>query len=174
MRRLALILVCVAAAGVGGATAGTEPGVVVTTDGQIGQFTIDQTTESQVRALAGKPLKLVPIRSLDGKRRVGRALYYRCGNGCRTVYVISTNTGRLADFWSQSPRFVTERGAHAGMSGKDAASLEHKRVGPGCGLDRYIHLRWDPEHVFVLTVVKGAVETMVYLGPHSANRRELC
>ena len=58
--------------------------MLVTVDGQIGQFTIDTTTESQVRALAGTPRRVVPIRSANGARRAGRALYYRCGKGVRT------------------------------------------------------------------------------------------
>jgi len=142
--------------------------------GKSGQFTIAATTEREVRALAGKPRKIVPIRSIDNRRRIGRALHYRCGKSCETVYVLSTNTGKLSDFWSQSPRFVTEHGSHAGMTGKDAAVLENKKVGPGCGLDRYIHLRWGADRVFVLTVTKGIVSGMTYLGPHSVLVNGLC
>ena len=91
------------------------------------------------------------------------------------MYVLSTSTGRAPPTsWSQSPRFVTLHGAHDGMSGKEAAALEGKHVGPGCGLNRYIHLRWNAETIFVLTVTKGVVSGMTYLGPHSVTPRGLC
>ena len=60
------------------------------------------------------------------------------------------------------------------MSGRAAADREGKRLVPGCGDGTYLHLRWDFRHRFVLTVWKGRVESMVYLGPHSVYYDGLC
>src|SRR5439155_5354998 len=85
-------------------------------DGRIGPLQIDVSTEAQIRAFAGRPFKVEMDFSGDGRRRTGRSLSYRCGRGCVTTYSVSRATGRLSDYWTQSPRFTTEHGSHVGMA----------------------------------------------------------
>ena len=54
-------------------------------DGRVGPFRIDVTTEAQIRAELGKPLK-VEKDYWPGKKGVyGRTLTYRCGPKCDDV-----------------------------------------------------------------------------------------
>jgi hypothetical protein len=150
------------------------PLTIVGGNGQIGSFRIDVTTEAQLRAVVGKPTK-VENRFFPPKRRlVGHTLYYSCGSGCLTAYSINNATGKLSDFWTRSPRFVTEQGSRPGMAASAAARREVRQFLPGCGDGLYLHLRWDGQHVFVLTASRGRVTGITYLGPHSAYYDGLC
>jgi len=53
------------------------------------------------------------------------------------------------------------------MSAKRAAHLEGRKLVPGCGFPRYLHLRWAQDRTFVLAIWKGRVDSIGYLGPHS-------
>jgi len=168
-RALALFAVAVTA-GCGSGSSSWE----VHPDGRIGPLKIDVSTEPQVRAFAGKPFKVEDLISPRKKGVVGHELYYGCGRSCVTTYSISDATGKLADYYVESPRFVTERGSRVGMRAARAAELEGGKVVPGCGEGRYIHLRWDEHHIFVLGVFAGKVSSIVYLGPHTLSYEGLC
>lgn len=157
------------------AAAGASPGSwVAHPDGRIGPFRIDATPEAQIRAVLGKPLK-VEKDFWPSKRGVyGRTLTYRCGPKCMTQYSINARTGKLSDFWSQSQRFITEGGTRPGMTAREARARERKRLLPGCGFQRYIHLRWDERHIFVLAIFHGKVDSIGYLGPHTVYYEGLC
>jgi hypothetical protein len=143
-------------------------------DGRIGPFRIDATSEAQIRSVLGKPLK-VENDYWPGKKGVyGHTLTYRCGPKCTTEYSINIRTGRLSDFWSQSQRFVTERGTRPGMPAREARAREGKPLVPGCGFPRYIHLRFDDGHVFVLAIFHRRVDSIGYLGPHTVYYDGLC
>ena len=173
MKSLAVIAVCAVVLTAASATAaGTF--AVVDTDGQIGSFRIDQTTEAQLRTVMGKPIKVENQFFPPKKRPVGHTLYYKCGPGCLTAYSINRATGKLSDFWTRDPHFVTKRGSHADMSVANATRREGRQFLPGCGDGLYLHLRWDDTHVFVLTAWHGRVTGITYLGPHSVYYDGLC
>ena len=172
MKRAALILA--SAAALAATDVGAATGPVVRVDGRVGPFRIDVTTEAQIRALAGKPDRVVNRFFPPSKTPVGRTLYYGCGAGCRTAYSINAATGRLSDFESSAPRFITERGSHVGMPAGKAARLEGRKLVPGCGNGLYLHLRWDQHHTFVVTTWRGKVEEIIYLGSHSVYYDGLC
>ena len=124
--------------------------------------------------MLGKPLD-VQTEYWPGKKGVyGRTLTYRCGHACTTQYSINARTGKLSDFWSQSQRFVTEHGTRPGMTAREAKAREGKQLVPGCGFPRYIHLRWDERHIFVLASFHGRVDSIGYLGPHTVYYEGLC
>jgi hypothetical protein len=102
-------LVCVAAHAVIAAGAATSP--IVRADGRIGSLRIDVTSEARLRAAAGKPDRVEKQFFPPRTTVIGRTLYYRCGRGCETAYSINDSTGKLSDYWSTSPRFVTARGS---------------------------------------------------------------
>ena len=157
------------------AVAGSSPGSwTAHPDGRIGPFRIDVTTEAQIRAELGRPLGVEPVYWPTQKAVYGRRLTYRCGPKCRTDYSINSRTGKLSDFWSQSHRFVTERGTRPGMTAREAKARERKTLLPGCGSARYIHLRWDQRHGFVLVISHRRVESIGYLGPHTISYEGLC
>jgi hypothetical protein len=155
------------------ALATTASSPVVRANGRIGPFRIDVTTERQLRASLGKPDRVLR-EVVPPQKTLGRHLYYRCGRGCRTVYSFSNATGKLSDFQTTSPGFVTAHGSRVGMRGAEAARREGTRLVPGCGSGLYLHLRWDAHHTFVLTVWHGKVDGIVYLGPHSIYYDGLC
>jgi hypothetical protein len=170
MKRSPAILAVAIVAGCGSQPSGLQ----VHADGRIGPLQIDVSTEAEVRSFAGKPSR-VQRDFWPGKKGVfGHTLEYRCGRTCRTSYSINNATGRLSDYWTQSPRFATERGTHVGMPAAKAARLEGRRLLPGCGFPRYIHLRWSHERTFVLAVWNGRVDSIGYLGPHSVYYDGLC
>jgi len=171
-KRTALVLSCVAAIAANAADGASGP--IVRADGRIGSFRIDVTTEAQLRALAGKPDRVENQFSPPRKAPVGRTLYYRCGRGCQTAYSINNSTGKLSDYWSTSPRFASERGSRVGMKAAQAVRREGERLVPGCGDGLYIHLRWDVRHQFVLTVLRGTVRSIAYLGPNSVYYDGFC
>jgi hypothetical protein len=146
----------------------------VHSDGRIGPLQIDVSTEAEIRSFAGKPFRVERDFWPGKKGQAGRTLEYRCGRTCRTSYSINNATGKLSDYWTQSPRFVTERGTHVGMSAAKAARLEGRKLVPGCGFPRYIQLRRGPERTFVLAVWRGRIDSMGYLGPHSVYYDGLC
>lgn len=166
-RAVALLAVAVTA----GCGSGSSSSSEVHPDGGIGPLKIDVSTEAQIRDFAGEPFKVQP-EVWPGIR--GRTLEYRCGRSCVTSYSINSKTGRLSDYRTQSPRFITESGSHVGMSAARAARLEGKRARPGCGFPRYIYLRTDDEHLFVLAIWKGRVDSIGYLGPHTVYYDGLC
>lgn len=170
-RRLASIIALVALAGGCGSGAGSW---TVRPDGRIGPLRLDVSTDSDVRDFAGKPFKLAKVYSESQKDSVGYELYYRCGKGCVTVYTIADATGKLSDFVTQSPRFVTQHGSHVGMPASRAAAAEHSKIVGACGEGRAIQLRWDEHHIFVLGVFAKKVSLIIYLGPHTTSYEGLC
>jgi hypothetical protein len=180
MTRIALFLACsiaVVASAVGVATAlgAASMRAVVGDDGRTGDLRIDVSTEAQVRMTYGNPDRVEDEFFQPGKILVGHTLYYGCGHGCETGYSISKATGRLSDFETSSPGFVTERGSRVGMPASEAARRERKKLGPGCDTDnRLIYLRWDMHHEFVLTASGGKVRQLVYLGSHSVVYDGVC
>jgi len=172
VKRVALVLTTLTA--VAATAAGAAAGPIVRVDGRVGPFRIGVTTEAQLRALAGKPDSVENQFFPPRKTPVGHTLYYRCGPGCRTAYSINNTTGRLSDFESSSPHFVTERGSRVGMPAAQAARRERRQLVPGCGDGLYLHLRWDSHHAFVVTVWRGKVDEIIYLGQHSIYYDGLC
>jgi len=147
---------------------------VVHADGRIGPFRLDVTTEAQLRAKLGKPEGLIArmdpaVTAPHG----GRTLAYACGKGCLTEYSFNNDTKTLSDFWTQSSRWATERGSHAGMPFARAAELEHKRAHVGCSGDQ-VDIRTDRKHAYVLISDDKRVDALVYLGPHSTYYDGLC
>jgi hypothetical protein len=167
---LLCILIAIAAVGCG---SGSRTWTVHP-DGRIGPLKLDVSTESDVRDFAGKPFKIAKVFSEAKKDPVGYELYYRCGNRCVTVYAISYSTGKLSDFNTESPRFVSERGSHVGMSAKRAAAGEHRKIVGACGEGHAIQLRSDEHHIFVLAVFANKVSLIIYLGPHTLSYEGLC
>ena len=167
MRALALAAVTLVTGG--------PPGTwVAHGDGRIGPFRIDVTTEAQIRAELGRPLKVEKDYWPPKKRVYGRTLTYRCGPKCRTHYSINARTGTLSDFWSQSHRFATERGTRPGMTAREARRRERLPLVPGCGFPRYIHLRFDEHHAFVLAIFRSRVASIGYLSPNTVYYDGLC
>jgi hypothetical protein len=156
------------------AACGAAQDAVVSGDGHIGPLRIDVTAIEQLLAYAGKPDRVESDFSPPRKRPVGRTYFYRCGRGCETAYSINVATGRLSDFQTSSPLFVTERGSHVGTLVAEAARRERSKPVPGCGTGPYIHVRWDLHHAFVLTAWTGKIAQIIYLGPHSVYYDGLC
>jgi hypothetical protein len=159
------------------ATAGGGSGAsswVVHRDGRIGPLRIDASRELDVRDFAGKPFKVGKVLSGAKKGPVGYELYYRCGRRCVTAYAISYSTGKLSDFVTESPRFVSERGSHIGMTARRAAAAEHRPIHGACGEGRAIYLRQDKHHTLALSVFANKVSMITYLGPHTLSYEELC
>jgi hypothetical protein len=167
--RAAALLACLVAA-----TAGAAGRAVVHGDGRVGPFRVDDTTEAQLRARLGKPARVEKVVPEFPGAPSGRVLSYRCGRGCRTSYSFNAATRKLSDFWSGSPRFVTERGSYVGMKATEAARRERAKIVPGCGDGLYIHVGREAHHIFVLTVSHGRVDGVSYLGPHSIFYEGLC
>jgi hypothetical protein len=171
-RQTALGLACVVALAASAAGASSSP--IVRADGRVGSFRIDVTTEAQFRAAAGRPDRVERVFSPSRKAPAGRTLYYRCGPRCQTAYSINISTGRLSNFSTTSPRFMTARGSRVGLSAAVAARREGRRPVSGCGDRLYIHVRWDDHHQFALTVSHGRVDSIAYLGPHSVFYEGFC
>jgi hypothetical protein len=143
-------------------------------DGRVGPFRIDGTTEAQIRAVLGRPLK-VENDYWPGKKGVyGRTLTYRCGPKCMTQYSINARTGKLSDYWSQSQRFVTEHGTRPGTTAREAAAREGKRPLRGGGFPGYIYLAPENRQTFVLAIWRGRIDSIGYLGPHTVYYEGLC
>lgn len=162
---------CAAAATAAGAA---NTSILVRADGRIGPFRIDTTSEAEIRRVAGRPAKVENVYDPSRKAPVGHMLEYRCGRGCWTAYSIRNATGRLSDFSSESPRFVTERGSHVGMTARSAATREGRTLLPGCGDALYLHLRWDRRRQYALIVRHERVDSIAYLGPHSIFYEGFC
>jgi hypothetical protein len=167
------LLVIVAVALAAGCGSGSRS-LHVHPDGRIGPLKIDVSTEGEIRRFAGKPLKVQREFWPGKKGQFGHSLIYSCGRKCMTSYSINQTTGRLSDYWTNSRRFATERGSRVGMRAARAARLERKRLLPGCGFPRYIHLRVDDDHIFVLAIWNGRVDSIGYLGPHTVYYDGLC
>ena len=173
MRSAALAVSVLAA--IASTPASAAHGPVVRASGQIGPFHIDRTTEAQLRSIAGPPARVENNFSPGRRRPIGHTLYYRCGGSCLTTYSINDATGKLSDFWTRSPHFRTERGAHVGMRRARAVALERKRVLPSCGIGPgSIYIRSDHGRIFVLGIYRDRVYSMTYLGPHSVHYEGLC
>jgi hypothetical protein len=164
------IVIAIAAAGCGSRSSSWT----VHPDGRIGPLKLDVSTESDVRDFAGKPFKIERVFSEAKKDPVGYELYYSCGDHCVTTYAIAYSTGKLSDFHTQSPRFVSERGSHVGLSAARAAAAEHRSIVGACGEGHAIHLRWDEHHIFVLAVFARKVSLIAYLGPNTLSYEGLC
>ncbi len=167
------LLLIVGVALVTGCSSGSRS-LEVHPDGRIGPLRIDASTEADIRSFAGKPSKVERDFWPGKKGQFGRSLIYSCGRKCMTSYSINQATGRLSDYWTQSARFTTERGSRVGMPAARAARLERKKLLPGCGFPRYIHLRYDDKHIFVLAIWNGRVDSIGYLGPHTVYYDGLC
>jgi hypothetical protein len=170
VRKLLLLLVVLVAAGCGSSTSSWT----VYPDGRIGPLEIDVSTELAIRRFAGRPDK-VEREVWPGIR--AHTLVYRCGRKCETSYSINDKTGKLSDYWTQSPRFRTEHGSFVGMSAARSARLEGRKPHPGCGFPFYLYLRagGNPENrLFVLAIWKGKIDSIGYLGPHSVYYDGLC
>jgi hypothetical protein len=168
-RSVLIVAAALLASGCGGRSAD-----VVRADGRIGPFRLDVTTEREVRAKLGKPDGVIP--KMDPAMTAphgGRTIVYVCGKKCLTEYSFNNDTNALSDFWTQSPRWQTERGSHPGMPAKEAAEREGRKIGPGCSGDT-IYIRNDPRHAYVLVAWKHKVDTITYLGPHSTYYDGLC
>ena len=172
--RLAVTLLCAVAVLATAACGSHATSWRVRYDGRIGPLKIDASTESDVRDFAGRPLKVEKVFSEAKKHPVGYELDYRCGRSCVTSYAISYTTGKLSDFTTESPRFVSEHGSRVGMSAKRAAEAEGRRIIEACGEGHVIQLRSDEHHIFVLGVFAGRVSVIVYLGPHTTSYEGLC
>ena len=167
--RLLIVAVVLVAAGCGGKNA-----YVVHTDGRIGPFHLDRTTEAEVRAKLGRPDGV--IGKMDPGTTAphgGRTIVYVCGMDCRTEYSFNNDTRALSDFWTQSSKWSTERGSHPGMPATEAVKLERKKIGPGCS-GNTIFIRNDRHHAYVLVAWKNKIDTITYLGPHSTYYDGLC
>jgi hypothetical protein len=171
VKRAFAILVVVVASGCGGSGPTSWE---VHPDGRIGPLQIDVSTEAQIRDFAGNPSKVERDFWPGKKGQFGHSLEYRCGRKCLTSYSINNATGRLSDYWTQSPRFRTERGSHVGMRATRAARLEGRKLRLGCGFPRYLYLRSGQGRVFVLAIWKGHVDSIGYLGPHTVYYDGLC
>lgn len=160
---LAFVAPSAAAAGIGR--------TVVHADGRIAGLRIGSTTEAQIVAKFGRPAK---VEGPSAGSILGRLLEYRCGNGCWTRYGISAATGKLSDFTTGSAEFVTDHGSYIGMAAAVAARREGSKLVPGCGTGLYVHVRWDAQHTYVLTVSRGRIDGIAFLGPHSVFHDGLC
>jgi hypothetical protein len=149
------------------------PAQVVHPDGRVGQFRIGVTTKAQLLTALGAPRKTVAVTNKSGAR-VAVRLAYSCGAGCDTVYSFREPAGRLADFASASHAYLTEHGAHVGMSSLLAAELEGKPAVKACGNGKAIHVRRDATHDLALAVLGGRVTILAYLGPHSTYGKAFC
>jgi hypothetical protein len=127
-----------------------------------------------VRDFAGQPFKIEKVFSEAKKDPVGYELYYRCSHRCVTTYAIAYSTGKLSDFQTQSPHFVSERGSHVGVSAARAAAAEHRKLAGACDEGHIIRLRLDEHHIFVLAVFAKKVSLIAYLGPHTLSYEGLC
>ena len=163
-------LALIATAGCG---SGASP-LFVRPDGRIGPLKIDVSTASDVRDFAGKPFKVTKVLSEAKRDPVGFELYYHCGPRCVTSYAIAYSTGKLADYTTQSARFVSERGSHVGMSATRAAAAERRKIRGACGEGHAIYLREDEHHTFILGVFGGRISLITYLGPHTLSYEGLC
>jgi hypothetical protein len=172
MRALALVLGIVLLSGCGGTP--PPPRSLVHADGRIGPFRLDVTTEAQLRAKLGNPEGLVAeMQPAMTAPHGGRTLVYVCGKGCLTEYSFNNDTKKLADFWTQSARWSTERGSYPGMPLARAAELERTRVHEGCSGDQ-LNIRMDDRHAYVLFGSKKRVAAITYLGPNSTYYDGLC
>ena len=91
--RLLIVAVVLVAAGCGGKNA-----YVVHSDGRIGPFHLDRTTEAEVRAKLGRPDGV--IGKMDPGTTAphgGRTIVYVCGMDCRTEYSFNNDTRALSD-----------------------------------------------------------------------------
>jgi hypothetical protein len=149
------------------------PAQVLHPDGRVGRFRIDVTTKAQVVAALGKPRTTV-VATSPTRKRIGDRLSYSCGNNCETVFSFSDKTGRLSDFATSSPAYVTERGSHAGMSASRAAKLEGKPLVAGCPPGKVIRVRWDGTHKLGISTLQGVVKIIAYIGPHSTYDKPFC
>ena len=159
------------AAGCGGGGSESPP---ATGDRRIGPLQIDVSTEAEVREFEGKPFEVAEVIDPAAQRRVGHEPHYRYGRSCLSSYGIGDATRRLVDYRVESPRFVTARGSRVGMPAARAARLEGRKIVPGCGEGKYIHLRMDERHTFVLGVFDKRVFAIVYQGPHTLAYEGLC
>jgi hypothetical protein len=146
----------VAAAAVASGLAGADG--VLSPDGRIGELRIDRSGPADIRRFAGHP-------AMAGRGRTNatfasfvpwyEAFGYRCSRRphslgfdpggarpwhvhCQTVYFVNPRTGRLADFWTDSTAFRTDRGSRARIHQAVADRLEraHAHVGALTGISR--------------------------------------
>jgi hypothetical protein len=149
------------AAVLGAAAGGGHPlggAGVVSPAGRIGELRIDRSGPADIRRFAGHPAvagrgrtnalfaSFVPWYEAFGYRcsRRSQSLGFDPGGArpwhvrCQTVYFVNPRTGRLADFWTDSTAFRTDRGSRARIRQARADRLEgaHAHVGALTGISR--------------------------------------
>lgn len=165
MRVVLLVAVILVGLGVGGSVgAATQPAGVVSAVGRVGPLRIDRSTSTDVRRYVGVPMfvgKGTPSANFRAFAPSFVALGYQCSRRwadtrginpggarathvwCRTVYFLSATTGMLAGFWTDSPRFRTQRGSRPEMRQATADHLEraHAHGGALTGISLSEHVR---------------------------------
>ena len=115
--------------------------------GRVGSLQIDVSTSNAILAFAGAPNVSTSGKTLWPGVPKYRALGYDCSNttgehgpvvdlpGCRTVYYVNLQTGRLAAFSTRSQNFHTTNGITPGMNQSAADRLEQQTPhGPWNGI----------------------------------------
>lgn len=108
-------------------------GTTLTPSGRAGGFRVGLSTEQQVRAAYGAPLRRITIRG-GGTKPIGHQLEYRCGavGDCSTTFAFSSRTRRLSDFSTSSPSYRTDRRTTMGMFRDEAERREGARMVSSC------------------------------------------
>ena len=108
-------------------------GTALTPAGRVGGFRVGVSTEQQVRAAYGAPLRRTAIRG-GGTKPIGHQLEYRCGDvgECSTTFAFPARTGRLSDFSTSSPSYRTDRRTTIGMFRDEAERREGARMVSSC------------------------------------------
>ena len=108
-------------------------GTTLTPSGRVGGFRVGVSTEQQVRAAYGAPLRRIAIRG-GGTKPIGHQLEYRCGDvgDCSTMFAFASRTGRLSNFSTSSPSYRTERRTTIGMFRDEAERREGARMVSSC------------------------------------------
>lgn len=107
-----------------------SPSAIVSS-GQIGRFRIGETTAAEIEAALGPPDQKLVVRNtyLPGNPVSGVMFVY---DGGRTRYGVNAQSGRLAQFSTDSPDFVTSAGTRVGMTTAEAEKREGQ-VAPAGG-----------------------------------------
>src|SRR2546423_2315869 len=123
------------------ATGSARSGIPITGSGRIGTLQLDESTRAAVVAAMGRPAAARASRfvaapvsyvalgydchAMEGQRTLG--LTSR-GPYCTTVFMINRRTGKLADFYTGSRRYVGPGGIHVGTPSAVAERALHQRL----------------------------------------------
>jgi hypothetical protein len=168
----------------------TGRGGVVALDGRIGLLHLSQSTEADVRSVAGAPNATAQASFEAGSSNATaalpdyRALGYDCtatatsvriplvvqpalrGPYCATIYFINVSTHTLAAFESTSPNYGTQNGTKVGMTPDGAQRREgHGLIPHGC-LGSFIELGSLYAMGQPITTAAGIV---IYVGPNAGD-----